>query len=170
MQINYRTIKEEEYHFLNEMLYEAIFVPAGKPQFPKSIIEAPGIKKYLACWNTKKDDIAIVAVYKEELVGSIWGRKFEANNKGYGYIDEGTPEIGMAVKERYRNIGIGTELLNRIEIEYLRIGIDKISLSVDKRNPAKLFYERNGYAIYEEQGTALTMIKELKNLNTLIDN
>ncbi len=161
MKINYRKIKENEYQFLEEMLYEALFVPKGQPKFPKSIIEHPEIKKYVESWNQKKDDLAVVAINENELVGAIWGRKFQADESGYGYVDESTPEISMAVKNEYRNKGIGKELLKQIEMEYSRIGIEKISLSVDKLNPAKGLYERSGYRLYKEQETSITMIKDL---------
>lgn len=161
MQIKYRLIKKSDYRFLEEMLYEAIFVPEGKPKPPKSIIEHPEIKKYIESWNQKKDDIGIVAHVENELIGAIWGRKFSADDKGYGYIDGETPEIGLAVKKEYRNRGIGAELLNRIENEYLQIGIDQISLSVDKLNPARSLYQRSGYEIYAEKETSITMIKKI---------
>ena len=106
-----------------------------------------------------------MAVVENELVGAIWGRKFHAENKGYGYVDNNTPEISMAVKKAFRNRGIGTALLSQIECAFNEIGIQKISLSVDKLNPAKALYDRNGYTVYEEKGTSLTMIKDIKNLS-----
>ncbi len=103
MDVNFREIKKEEYGFLNEMLYEALFVPKGKPKFPKSILENPEISKYVDNWNTKAHDLAILAVKDGKLLGAIWGRKFQVNKKGYGFIDEKTPEISMAVREADRN-------------------------------------------------------------------
>nr|WP_299338046.1 GNAT family N-acetyltransferase [Allomuricauda sp.] len=162
MPINYRPIQEDEYYFLKEMLYEALFVPEGQPRFPKSILDEPEIKKYIENWNQEKHDLAIVAVHEKELIGTTWGRRFKAEKKGYGYVDEGTPEISMAVKDEFRNKGVGTALLNHIETEYSRKGIEKLSLSVDKLNPAKNLYERCGYRFFEEQETAITMVKKIK--------
>ena len=161
MNILYRRIKKEEYQFLEEMLYEALFVPPGQPKFPKSIIENPDIKKYIENWNQQEDDLAIIGVKNDELIGAIWGRKFKKEKKGYGFIDEHTPEISMAVRLEYRNQGIGTSLINQIENRYLEIGISKLSLSVDKLNPAKNLYERCGYTLFEEQETAITMFKQI---------
>ena len=70
--------------------------------------------------------------------------------------------LSMAVKKEYRNRGIGSELLRQIELAYLQMEIDKISLSVAKLNPAKKMYNRHGYVSYEEKETALTMIKVIK--------
>lgn len=162
MNIKYRQINQEEYLFLKEMLYEALFVPPGKPKFPKSILEEPDIIKYVNNWNQQEDDLAIVALVEDELIGAIWGRKFLESKKGYGFVDENTPEFSMAVKEEYRNKGIGTTLINLIESEFLRLGIDQLSLSVDKLNPAKNLYTRCGYELYEEEETAVTMLKKLE--------
>ena len=146
---------------IRDRLYEALFVPPGKPKFPRSILEDPGIKKYISHWNQQKGDIAIVAITSGELVGAIWGKIFKEDKKGYGYVDDATPEISMAIKEGYRNRGLGTELLKQIEIEYKGKGIEQLSLSVDKVNPAKGLYERTGYSIYKEEGTAFIMVKKL---------
>ncbi len=93
MEITYRLLKNNEYQFLEEMLYEALFVPAGQLKFPRSIIERPEIRKYIENWNDKRDDLAIVAINKSELIGAIWGRNFGVADKGYGYVDDETPEI-----------------------------------------------------------------------------
>lgn len=162
MTIRYRKIQEEEYSFLKEMLYEALFVRPGQAKFSRTILEEPSIKKYVEAWNEQTDDLAIVALDEHELIGVIWARKFSAENKGYGYVDASTPEISMAIRESYRGQGIGTKLLSRIEDEFSKKGIQALSLSVDKLNPAKYLYERCGYKLYEEEGTAITMIKKLK--------
>lgn len=162
MEIVYRVIKSNEYQFLKEMLYEALFVPPGQPKFPESILDNPEINKYVINWNEKEDDLAIVGTKNDELVGAIWGRKFEEEKKGYGFVDKNTPEISMAVKEEFRNMGIGTSLMNQIENEFLKLGITKLSLSVDKQNPAKELYKRCGYKLYEEQETAITLIKRIQ--------
>lgn len=160
--LRYRRIKDAEIPFLKEMLYEALFVPEGQPKFPKSILEEPNIQKYLKNWNQQTGDVAIVVKKDKELIGAIWGRTFKKSNKGYGFVSEEIPEISMAIKEAYRGYGIGTKLLELIEQAYLPLGVDKLSLSVDKLNPAKELYKRNGYQLYEDAGTAVTMLKTIK--------
>ena len=68
----------------------------------------------------------------------------------------------MAVKEEFRNQGIGTKLIDEISKIYFSKGIKFISLSVDKRNRAKSFYVRKGFIFVEDKGTAVTMKKILK--------
>ena len=163
MQISYRPIKKSEHHFLEAMLYEALFVPEGQPKFPKSIINRPEIYKYIRDWNRNEFDIAIVAISDDELIGAVWGRRFDEESKGYGFVDVKTPEISMAIQAEFRGRGVGTELLKQIEIAYLEIGVKQLSLSVDKRNRAKVLYERNGYDFFVDLETAVTLLKKIKN-------
>lgn len=169
MQISYRKIKESEYYFLKEMLYEALYVPPGANKFPKSILEAPSIHKYIKDWGASEGDIAIVATDKNNLIAAIWGRKFPISNKSYGFINEQTPEISMAVKAAYRGRGIGTKLLNAIEAAYVAEGVHQLSLSVAKLNAAKKLYVRNGYDFKEEVGTSWTMVKKIGKGKIAID-
>ena len=161
MDLEFRLLKKEELSFLEEMLYEALFVPPDKPKFPKSIINEPATRKYIKNWNEQENDIAIVVTNKNELLGVIWGRTFNEENKGFGYVSEQIPEISMAVKPKFRNKGIGKRLLIEIEAKYNLAGIKALSLSVDKLNPAIKLYERNGYSFFEDAGTAITMLKEI---------
>lgn len=144
------------------MLYEALFVPPGHPKYPRSVLKKPELQKYVESWGQDVYDVAIVATHEDELIGAIWGRKFKSEKKGYGYVDDNTPEISIAIFPSYRNQGIGTSLMAQIEGEYLTLGVTQLSLSVDKINPAKNLYDRCGYQVIEEQETAVTMIKQLK--------
>jgi ribosomal protein S18 acetylase RimI-like enzyme len=157
--ITYRSIQPSEYSFLKEMLYQALFVPEGQPKLSKSILEAPNISKYIKDWNTQKDDIAIVALYKNQLIGAIWGRNFSKQEKGYGYISDDIPEISIAILPFFRNQGIGTQLLKNIETSYRQLQIPALSLSVDKRNSAKALYLRNGFISYKEEEKSIIMVK-----------
>jgi len=161
MQITYQPIKKSEHYFLEAMLYEALFVPEGQPKFPKSIIHRPEIYKYIRDWNQNKFDIAIVAKCESELIGAVWGRLFDAENQGNGFVDAETPEISMAIQSEFRGRGIGTELLQQIEKAYLEIGVKQLSLSVDKRNRARVLYERNGYEFFTDLETAVTLLKQM---------
>ena len=156
MSIIYRQASINDYHFLREMLYEALFVPEGEKPFPKSILDLPEISKYIESW-TPPGDFGIIAGDGDEPVGAVWGRSFNSTNKGYGYIDDKTPELTMAVKNNYRNRGIGAELMRRFLILTKEKGYKAVSLSVDKRNRAANFYREIGFKIINEAETAYTM-------------
>ncbi len=143
------------------MLYEALFVPEGHEPFPKEIIHDRSLSKYIDNWGKDKYDIAFVVEIDRQLVGAIWGRLLTQENKGYGFVDNNTPELSIAVKSGYRNKGIGTELMRTIASEYKKIGVDQLSLSVDMANPASNLYKRLRYKIVEETETSWTMKKEI---------
>ncbi|MCD4791908.1 MAG: GNAT family N-acetyltransferase [Bacteroidales bacterium] len=160
-----RKIKHNEIDFLKEMLYTALYVPEGQPPFPKSILNHPDISKYIENWGTLKNDLALVAVINNEPIGAIWGRTFSKSKAGYGFIDEKTPEICMAVKEKYRNKGIGSKLIDEISKIYLSKGSKSISLSVDKLNKASLLYKRKGFLVVgKDKDNDFIMKKILKKM------
>jgi GNAT superfamily N-acetyltransferase len=86
---------------------------------------------------------------------------FTAGNKGYGYIDDETPELSIAVLPEYRGKGIGTDLLRHL-IEEVRVRHRALSLSVSSDNPAIHLYKRLGFEVVEQTGTSLTMKKQLE--------
>ncbi len=160
--MNIRKIKNDEIVFLAEMLYEAIFIPEGHASLPKDIIKDKSLSKYIDNWGKDKYDIALVAEINNQLVGAIWGRLLNAENKGYGFVDHHTPELSMAVKSEFRNRGIGTILLKTIVSEYKSLGIEYLSLSVDKANSAAKLYQRLGYSIVAATETSWTMRKRIQ--------
>jgi [ribosomal protein S18]-alanine N-acetyltransferase len=144
-----RKMKNSEVNFLNEMLYEAIYVPEGMPPYPRSLIFEPEIFKYIKDWGRPGDN-AWVAEDNKKLIGAAWGRLYKYPETGYGYIDDNTPEISMAVMENFRNKGIGTQLLETLIEQYSKMNITSLSLSVDKRNRAVQLYRKLGFQVVNE--------------------
>ena len=158
MAITYRPILPSEHYFLKDMLYEAIFDP--KPDLPRSIVDQPELARYIRDWG-QPGDLAWVALENTQLVGAIWCRKLKRSDPGYGYIDDSTPELGIAVKPNYRNQGIGTQLLKKLISTSHKNSVKALCLSVDKRNPAVHLYQRVGFKVVGEEETAYTMKKEI---------
>lgn len=156
-----RKLNLTEADFLADMLYEAIFIPAGQPPLPKSVITDKSLSKYIENWGKDKFDIALVVEVDHQLIGAIWGRLLTRENKGFGYVDDNTPELSMAVQPEYRNQGIGTELIRAIASEYEKMGVEYLSLSVDKANQASHLYKRLGCEIVGETETSWTMKKRI---------
>lgn len=154
-----REIALNETWFLKEMLYEALFVPEGHPKLPRTILDDPALSKYIENWGKDDLDVGIVAEHHGDLIGAIWGRLFSTDNKGYGFIDEETPELSMAVKENHRGKGIGTKLLDAVSEAYKHKGVKALSLSVDKQNLAFKLYKRAGFETVWENETSATMKK-----------
>lgn len=154
-----REIRPTEYAFLREMLFEAIYVPEGKEK-PSDAKIGPLIEKYVAHFG-RPGDHALVLEEGAELVGAVWARQFNADEQGYGFVDDATPELGIAIVEKFRGQGYGTRMLTAICDKLRHTGVANVSLSVDQQSPAVRLYQRCGFEIIDEVGKGFTMLKRL---------
>ena len=152
----FREMYPPEAEFLKEMLYESLFVPEGKERYPRSVLERPELAKYYLKWGSIPHDLAYVAEDNGTLIGAVWGRAHQPPHQGYGYIDSDIPEIGIALKSSHRNRGVGTRLLKLISEHYATLEVCFLSLSVDKLNPAKKLYDRQGFLVVVENEKILS--------------
>jgi ribosomal protein S18 acetylase RimI-like enzyme len=102
----------------------------------------PALDRYVKDWG-RNGDRGFVAI-DECPVGAAWLRLFASNDRGFGYVDEGIPELAIAVIPEYRGVGIGTKLLMQI-IERNKNIYPAISLSVRADNPVVNLYRRSGF-------------------------
>ena len=160
MRIEYGGIGPADLGLLEEMLYQAIFVPEGEAAYPRSVLELPEIARYIAGWG-RPGDFGVAARNGGEAVGAAWFRLFRGDGKGFGTIDDRTPELSMAVRSEYRGFGIGSSLLRRLIAGARERGFERLSLSVDARNPALRLYERLGFGTVNETGGSLTMVRDV---------
>ena len=148
--------------FLWEMLYQAIHVPAGRVAPPRQIVNSPELSRYVQQWGQENDfGLKAVSTDDQQPVGAVWLRLMTGENRGYGYIDDLTPELSIAVFAEHRGKGVGTRLLNEL-FEAIAGKHKAISLSVSDDNPAKGLYQRLGFVIVSREGTSLTMKKNLE--------
>jgi ribosomal protein S18 acetylase RimI-like enzyme len=159
--INIRGIRESELAFLDDMLYEAIFVPEGKEKPSKDVINLPEVARYIKNFG-RTGDICLVAELKGELVGAIWIRLFSKDEPGYGFVDESTPELAMAVRTENRSQGIGKLLMEKMLQRLKAEGYKQVSLSVDKINYAYDFYLKCGFEVVDSTEDSYTMVKRLR--------
>lgn len=157
MDVVIRRLDPEESSILEEMLYEAIYVPEGTPKPPREILKKPELERYIANWG-RSNDIGFLAVMGEKVIGAAWARVFEAANPGYGFVDAHTPELSIAVMSGYRGQGIGTILLQHLLAELWTLGFSAVSLSVDPNNPAVRLYKRFGFETVGVKGTSNVMV------------
>lgn len=140
--------------FLVDMVYQALYVPPGHEPFPRSVLEAPEIAHYAKGFGVHRDDTGLVAEAASTRIGAAWVRLFRGANRGFGYVDDDTPELTIAVKPEWRGHGVGTALMTGL-IEV----VPRISLSSDPRNPATRLYERLGFELVADNGTSITMLR-----------
>ncbi|WEG14507.1 GNAT family N-acetyltransferase [Pullulanibacillus sp. KACC 23026] len=150
--------------FLWEMLYQSIYVPEGqiRPR-REEILKEPNIEKYLKNWGRNHDHALVALDGANQPVGAVWIRLLNHENAGYGFVDDDTPELGMAIMSQYRGQGIGKHLLSEM-IDFSRsIGYSALSLSVAPHNKTALqMYEKNGFKkVYQDEGGSWTMKRDL---------
>lgn len=155
-----REIAESEVNFLYQAVHQASYIPEGMERPPMSFVYEPAVSRYVENFG-RDGDVAFVLVDEAELVGAIWCRLYSEDCKGYGFVDESTPELGMAVFEKYRGQGFGTQMMQRLIETLVDRGYRQVSLSVDRRNPAVRLYERFGFETVSESGIACVMLKRL---------
>jgi GNAT superfamily N-acetyltransferase len=118
------------------------------------------LTRYTDNWG-RPGDVAVIAHETGNRVGAAWLRRFTADEPGYGFVDERTPELSIAVVPSRRRHGVGQELLDALLERARAAGHPAISLSVEEGSPAVAFYERNGFERVREGDGGLVMRKQL---------
>ncbi len=116
------------------------------------------IAKYLEGWERYGDTGFIARLQDGTPVGSVAARLSSAGNRGFGFVADRTPEIGIAVLPEYRGNGIGRQLLLKLLDDLKKRGFTAVSLSVDADNPAKRLYHGFGFIEIGTTGTSRTMV------------
>lgn len=161
--IIYRQATEEDEPFLWEMLADA-----AHEDSVRTVAANPGTARYVEGWG-RGGDLGFVAVApgSGEPLGAAWLRLLVGENRGYGYVDDRTPEIAVAVRPAARGTGIGASLISRL-LQAARARYRAVCLSVRADNPARRLYERLGFEVVEggekanrTGGTSVTMRLDL---------
>ena len=114
------------------------------------------VARYVLNWGRPGDE-GLVALDDANPVGAAWYRLFSREEAGFGFVDEQTPELTIAVVPSRRGKGFGHELMTGLLEKARRAGYEALSLSVAKDSPAVSLYERYGFRQVADDGEALTM-------------
>ncbi|CAM4478790.1 GNAT family N-acetyltransferase [Paenibacillus tarimensis] len=96
-------------------------------------------EKYLSDYTNTPGFIGVVAEEGAEIRGFIFGVCKRWWSGDEFFINE------MCVSKRSQGNGLGTELLNYLELNLVGTGIKRITLLTDKGIPAEYFYKKNGF-------------------------
>ena len=157
-----RTLQADEHSFLLEMLYESIFIDESKKPPLNELLYSSDMLKYHTNWG-RAGDRALLAVNSEgERIGAVWFRLLQEAERGYGYVDDYTPELGLAVNKAGRGQGVGRSLMLAILKQAKEDGYHRLSLSVDPNNTEAVnLYKSLGFVEVGIEGTSITMVTEL---------
>jgi ribosomal protein S18 acetylase RimI-like enzyme len=146
----------QDLRFLRDMLHHAYYWRERSPG------TGPGpVSLYVKGWG-RPGDTAMIAISDGFPVGAAWYRLFRASRPGFGFVDEHTPELAIAVVPNARGKGAGGALLDALLARARQDGHAAISLSVDRLNEGAIsLYERHGFARVSEDADSVTMVARL---------
>ncbi len=143
--------------FLRDMLHHAYYWREREPGEG-----ATPVSLYVKGWG-RPGDTALIALDEGFPVGAAWYRLFTRARPGYGFVDEETPELAIAVVPSRRGRGLGEALLDALCERARSEGFRALSLSVARDNQALVsFYEKHGFArVHEDGDDSVTMRRAL---------
>lgn len=146
---------------LEYMLLQAVNWSPDRNQLTLEQLRANDmLVRYVEEWP-RDGDAGVIAEGDDGVVGAAWFRRFPRGRPGFGFIDESTPEVSVAVAPGWRGQGVGSGLLAAlIEIARER-GLDGLSLSVESRNRAVQLYRRIGFVVAVDEDGSNTMRLQL---------
>jgi GNAT superfamily N-acetyltransferase len=115
------------------------------------------VARYVNNWG-RPGDAGLVA-WENGPIGAAWYRLFKASAPGFGFIDEQTPELTIAVVPSRRGSGLGGDLMKALLDRARREGHKSVSLSAE-HGMTKL-YERHGFRAVEQTDGTVTMKADL---------
>lgn len=145
---------------LEQMLFEAFFWQGGPRPPLAEFRRQPEFSMLFEGWGRAGDE-ALIAEREGAAVGASWFRLWTAERHSYGFVDEHTPELGLAVAAAARRQGIARALLRDLVELAARRGFPALSLSVAPENPARHLYESEGFVKVGEAGTSWTLLRTL---------
>ncbi len=165
MSYTIRPAEPADLPFMWDMLFEAAAVdPGTRAMGKRDALQLPPVRKYLEGWG-RLGDAGVVAVDDEgRRLGAAWHRLFGAEERGYGFVASDMPELSIGVAAEARGQGIGGALLNALMEMARQQGYRRLSLSVDRGNPALQLYQRQGFrdaGISAPQDSSVTMVADL---------
>ena len=165
MNLIFRPITSSDLLFLEEMLYQAIYVPPGQPVPPRAVLALPEVRQYIEGWG-RAGDLGLLALDGETPAGAAWLRLFSSRTPGYGYVDAYTPELSIALLPAYRQQGIGSRLLEQL-LAAAQEQYAAVSLSVASENPAQRLYARLGFQVVDGHNGSVTMLRRFDGSTAL---
>jgi ribosomal protein S18 acetylase RimI-like enzyme len=143
--IRIRSVEPRDQPLLWELLHIALWDPPPAPLRPRSVLDLPEVRIYAEDWG-KPGDVGVIGETEAGAipVGASWMRLI-TGGVGLGYVDDQTPQLGIAVFPRFQRRGYGEQLMNATLIAAADHGYCQVSLTVHPENPAIALYERCGF-------------------------
>jgi GNAT superfamily N-acetyltransferase len=146
-----RPVEIHDLRFLRDMLRHAYYWRIAEDR------ERP-VYRYVQNWG-RRGDAGVIALEGAHPAGAAWYRLFDERAPGFGFVDERTPELTIAVVPNRRGHGTGKELLTALLDRARADGYEQISLSAAREQVP--YYEQFGFATVGQDDHAVTMLAQL---------
>jgi GNAT superfamily N-acetyltransferase len=142
-----RPVELRDVRFLRDMLRHAYYWRLDEDA------ERP-VYRYVQNWG-RPGDAGVIALEGPHPAGAAWYRLFSERAPGFGFVDERTPELTIAVVPSRRGRGTGKELLTALLDRARADGYHAVSLSAAHEQTD--YYRRFGFEQVGETPYAVTM-------------
>lgn len=146
--------------FLEDMLVEAANTPSHPSRSRAETLAEPAVAHYVEGWP-RATDLGVVAERSALPIGAAWLRYFDETAPAYGFVGPDVPELAIGVDAASRGGGVGRKLLRALFDAARARGIARISLSVERANPAARLYVAEGFTVVDRRQHADTMLLTL---------
>lgn len=155
-----RPLAATDQRLLWDLLHISLWDPPPAPLRPRELLDHPAVRIYAENWG-RAGDVGVLGVHADgRPIGSAWMRLIR-HGEGLAYVDDETPQLGIAVFPEFQRQGHG-EVLMRAALDAARAhGYDQVSLTVHPQNPAIALYERCGFRQLEDRRTYRLMVNRL---------
>ena len=143
-----RPVDRHDVRFLRDMLRHAYHWRLTEES------ERP-VYRYVRNWG-RPGDAGVIAMDGPHAYGAACYRLFTVDEPGFGFVDEKTPELTIAVVPSRRGKGAGREMLQALLDRARESGYRAVSLSTDAQQVE--WYEGFGFETVAESPHAVTMV------------
>jgi GNAT superfamily N-acetyltransferase len=157
-----RPATAEDAAFLTSMLIETVNWLPERNWTRERIMSDEATAHYVQGWPRPGDSGVIAVDPRGRPIGAAWLRTFPADDPGYGFVSADVPELTIAVTADRRGQGVGRAQLRAAHRQARGAGITKVSLSVERANPARRLYLAEGYRTIESGRDSDTMIADVR--------
>lgn len=143
LDLRLRPARAEDAAFLLTTLFHAAHANDEPGAVPADLLGNTALARYVVGFG-RPGDLGVVALRGEAPVGAAWVRLLVGGERGYGWVDDDTPELAVAVLPEAVDTGVGTAMLTEL-LARARERFPGVSLSVRRDNPARRLYLRLGF-------------------------
>ena len=157
--LTFRPLRRQDLDRLWHWLHVALWDPPPAGLRPREVLDHPAVRIYAEDWG-RPTDVGDHPELDGEAIGACWMRLLP-KDVGLAYVDERTPQLGIALEPAHQRKGCGEKLMRSALGAAREAGYTQVSLTVHPRNPAIALYERCGFRMAGMRNTYHLMVAAL---------